>query len=79
MGPSKTRPFEPFAAAVVSLGKSGRYQNRPVSVDAKVGSRWPRFHRLTDGHKLPKNRLWRLKKSTTAETKIKHISITILG
>ena len=54
MGPSKTRPFKPFATAVVSLGKSGRYQNRPVSVDVKSRFRWPRFHRLTDGNKLPK-------------------------
>ena len=43
MGPSKTRPFDPFAAAVVSLGKSGRYQNRPVSVDAKSRFKFASF------------------------------------
>ena len=35
MGPPKTRPFEPFAMALVPLGKSGMYQHRTVSVGAK--------------------------------------------
>ena len=35
MGPSKPGPSELFATDLVSLGKSGRYQNRPASVDAK--------------------------------------------
>ena len=35
MGPFKPGPSGSFAKALVSFGKSGRYQNRPVSVEAK--------------------------------------------
>ena len=31
----QTGPSGAFATALVSFGKSGRYQNRPVSVEAK--------------------------------------------
>ena len=46
------------------MGKSGRFHlaiaSRPVSFDTKSQKQCPRFHRLRDGYKLPKNRLWRI-------------------
>ena len=83
MDPFKTGPTGLFATALVSLGKSGRfhvvwYQNRPqlqtdqFNLTRRVSSQWPRFHRLRDGQKLPKNRLWRIciKKKKIAKIKM---------
>ena len=69
MDPFKTGPTGLFATALVSLGKSGKfhlvwYQHRPqlqtghFTLPRRVSSQWPRFHRLRDGQKLPKNRLY---------------------
>ena len=65
MDPLKTGPSGLFATALVSLGKSGLfylvwYQNRlqlqtgQFPLARRASSRWPRFHRLRDGQKLPK-------------------------
>ena len=61
MDPFKTGPTGLFAAALVSLGKSGRFQ--------RVSAKWPRFNQLRDGQKLPKNRLWRICINTNCENK----------
>ena len=59
----RSKPGQPgglFATAVDSLGKSGRFQNRPqlqtgqFPLTQRVSSQWPRFNQLRDGQQLPK-------------------------